>query len=127
MATETERIARIEGAYEHRATKADVRGVKAETQSVRSDLTAEIQSVRSDLTAEIQSVRSELKAEIRSLRTELKAEIQDVRSELKADIQDVRSGMDVMRNELRWLRWLMAIGVAGILLPLLQRLFAFLS
>ena len=41
--------------------------------------------------------------------------------------QSVRSDMAVMRNELRWLRWLMAIGVAGILLPLLQRLFAFLS
>ena len=112
MATETERIARIEGAYEHLATKADVETVKAEIQSVRSDLTAEIQSVRS----EIQSVRSDLTAEIQSLR-----------SDLTADIQEVRTEMDVMRNELRWLRWLMAIGVAGILLPLLQRLFAFLS
>ena len=105
MATETERLARIEGAYEHLATRADV-------ESVRSELKADIQEVRSDLTAEIQSVRSELKADIQEVRTE---------------IQSVRSDMDVMRNELRWLRWLMAIGVAGILLPLLQRLFAFLS
>ena len=112
MATETERIARIEGAYEHLATKADVETVKAEIQSVRSDLSADIQEVR----IEIQSVRSDLSAEIQS-----------VRSDLSADIQEVRADMDVMRNELRWLRWLMAIGVAGILLPLLQRLFAFLS
>ena len=101
MTTETERIARIEGAYEHLATKADVETVKAEVQSV--------------------------KAEVQSVRSELKADIQSVQSELKTDIQEIRSDMDVVRNELRWLRWLMAIGVAGILLPLLQRLFAFLS
>ena len=116
MTTETERIARIEGAYEHLATKADVETVKAE-----------VQSVRSDLTAAIESLRSELKGDMQELRSELKADIQELRSELKADIQELRSDMDVMRNELRWLRWLMAIGVAGILLPLLERLFAFLS
>ena len=105
MTTETERIARIEGAYEHLATRADVETVKAE----------------------VQSLRSEQKAELQSVRAELKADIQSLRAEQKADIQEIRSDMDVMRNELRWLRWLMAIGVAGILLPLLQRLFAFLS
>ena len=112
MTTETERIARMEGAYEHLATKADVETVKAEVQSVK---------------AEVQSVRSELKADIQSVQSELKKDIQSVQSELKKDIQEIRSDMDVVRNELRWLRWLMAIGVAGILLPLLQRLFAFLS
>ena len=33
MATETERIARIEGAYEHLATRADVQAVRTEIQS----------------------------------------------------------------------------------------------
>jgi hypothetical protein len=37
MATETERIARIEGAYEHLATRADVETVRADVQAVKAE------------------------------------------------------------------------------------------
>ena len=46
MATESERIACIEGAYEHLATRADV-------QEVRFELQVEIQAVRSELKSDI--------------------------------------------------------------------------
>ena len=108
MATESERIARIEGAYEHLATRADVETVKVSVQTVKSELQREIQTVKSELQTEIQEVR-----------TELKAEIQDVRTE----IQDVKSTLAAMRNEQRWTRWFLAIIAAGVLIPLLQNLF----
>ena len=38
MATESERIARIEGAYEHLATKADVETVKTAVHEVRAEV-----------------------------------------------------------------------------------------
>ncbi len=73
----TERLARIEGAYEHLATKADLQAVKSELQG--------------DMAA--------------------------VKSELQGDIA-------VVQSELRILKWLIGIGVAGLLFPLLRDLLA---
>ena len=133
MATESERIARIEGAYEHLATRADVEtvktdvhDVKAMVQTAKTELQIEIQSVKS----EVQTVKSELQTEIQSVRSEVQAvkselqtEIQSVRSELKSDYAAMQSDIAGIRSELRWFRWIIGIGVVGILLPLLQRLF----
>ncbi len=44
-----ERISRIEGGYEHLATKADVAEVKAEIADVKSELKSEIAEVRGDI------------------------------------------------------------------------------
>ena len=60
-----ERVSRLEGGYEHLATKADVESVRVDLERLRADMTAEIGSVRTELKAEIGSVRAELKAEIR--------------------------------------------------------------
>ena len=38
MATEAERLSRLEGAYEHLATKADVEGVRTEVERLRADV-----------------------------------------------------------------------------------------
>ena len=51
-----ERVARIEGAYEHLATKADVESVKTDVNAVN----AAVQSVRTDLQAEMQSLRTQV-------------------------------------------------------------------
>ncbi len=75
-----ERLARIEGAYEHLATKADLQAVKAD--------------------------------------------IAAVKSELQGDIATVQSDIAVVKSELRPLKWLMGIGIAGILFPLLRDLLA---
>lgn len=68
MATESERIARIEGAYEHLATKADVESIKTEMHDVK----AEVQTVKSELQGEIQSVRSEMHGELAGIKNDLR-------------------------------------------------------
>ena len=45
-----------------------------------------------------------------------------MKMELQADIAAVRIDQQSMKTELSWIKWLMAVGVAGILLPLLQEL-----
>ena len=52
-ATEGERLSRLEGAYEHLATKADVERVRTDVERVRTD----VERVRID----VERVRSELK------------------------------------------------------------------
>ena len=56
------------------------------------------------------------------MKMELQADIAAVRTDLQADIAAVRIDQQSMKTELSWLKWLMAAGVAGILLPLLQEL-----
>lgn len=51
--TENERLSRLEGAYEHLATKADVERARADVERVRTD----VERVRTD----VEQVRSELK------------------------------------------------------------------
>ena len=52
-----ERVSRIEGGYEHLATKADVAEVKAEIADVR----VEISDVKSELKSEIAEVRGDIR------------------------------------------------------------------
>ena len=65
--TDGERIARLEGAYEHLATKVDVERVQTEVERVRT----EVESVRT----EVESVRTEVVA----LRSEIHAALQTTR------------------------------------------------
>lgn len=51
--TENERLSRLEGAYEHLATKADVERARADVERVRTD----VERIRTD----VEQVRSELK------------------------------------------------------------------
>jgi len=60
----------------------DVKELRAEIGSVRTDLKAEIGSVRTDLKAEIGSVRTELKAEIGSFRAEMNARLTKIQDDL---------------------------------------------
>lgn len=53
MAELTERVARLEGAYDHLATKADIAELKAATQ-------ADIQALNDDLTKKIGTVEKEV-------------------------------------------------------------------
>ena len=71
----------------------DVKALRDDVQSVRTELHTEIQSVR----GEVQSVRSELLAEIQSMR----GEMHSVRDELLAEIHSVRNGLlaEMRRSE----------------------------
>ena len=51
--TDGERIARLEGAYEHMATEVDVEGVRTEVERLRTELVA----LRSEIHAEVQATR----------------------------------------------------------------------
>ena len=51
--TDGERIARLEGAYEHLATKVDVEGVRTEVERLRTELVA----LRSEIHAAVQTTR----------------------------------------------------------------------
>ena len=55
-----ERVSRIEGGYEHLATKADLARVETEIAQMRSELKTEIADVRSELKSEIGDLRSEV-------------------------------------------------------------------
>ena len=59
-----ERVARIEGAYEHLATKADMESVKTEVNALKADVNA--------LRAEVQSAKVELHSEIAGMKSELR-------------------------------------------------------
>ena len=102
MATESERIARIEGAYEHLATKADVEAVKTAVHEVRT----EVQTVKTGLQAEIQTVKSDLREEMQTLKSELQTDIQSVSSEIarRDSWNQERSPVDEMgpRHCLAW-------------------------
>ena len=111
MATESERIARIEGAYEHLATKADVETVKTAVHEVR----AEVQTVKTELQTEIQTFKSDLRGEMQTLKSELQTDIHSVRSEMRGEIAGIK-------NDLRWMKWALGIVVLGVLLPFLQSL-----
>ena len=64
MTTVEERLSRLEGVYEHLATKSDVFDLKA-------DLLAEIARTETRLTSEIASVETRLTSEIASVETRL--------------------------------------------------------
>ena len=51
ISAERERLARLEGAYEHLATKADVERVRINIEQLRSELGRDIEQVRSELRA----------------------------------------------------------------------------
>ena len=66
-----ERVSRIEGGYEHLATKADLARVETEIAQMRSELKTEIGDVRSELKTEIGDLRSEvagLRGDIRGIK-----------------------------------------------------------
>jgi hypothetical protein len=75
VTTVEERLSRLEGVYEHLATKSDVFDLKA-------DLLAEIARTETRLTSEIASVETRLTSEIASVETRLTSEIASVETRL---------------------------------------------
>ncbi len=130
----TERLARIEGAYEHLATKADLQTVKADIATVKADIAtvkSELQGEIAAVKADIATVKSELQGDIAAVRSELQGDIAAVRSdiatvksELQGEMADVRVTVQAVQSEQRALKWMMGIGIAGILFPLLRDLLA---
>ncbi len=61
MATAEERLSRIEGGYEHLATRADIAELRGEVNSIARELRGEINSNVRELRGEISSVKQELR------------------------------------------------------------------
>ncbi len=79
MTTVESCLSRLEGVYEHLATKADIAELRAEMQSANAELRAEMQSAYGELRAEMQSANAELRAEMQSANAELRAEMQEMK------------------------------------------------
>jgi F0F1-type ATP synthase membrane subunit b/b' len=71
MTTVESRLSRLEGVYEHLATKADIAELRAEMQSANAELRAEMQSANAELRAEMQSANAELRAEMQEMKVTL--------------------------------------------------------
>ena len=64
-----------------------------------------------------------LQAEISRVEASVKAALQTEISKVQASVKAVDAGLQVMRSELRWMRWLLGLVAAGVLIPLLRDLF----
>ena len=98
-----ERVARLEGAYGHLSTKADVQSVRVELEKVRT----EVESVRT----EIETVRTEVetvRTEVETVRTE----VESLRSEMNSELGSLRAGMRANRWILGILIGVASVGVA---------------
>ena len=89
-----ERVARLEGGYEHLATKADV------------------ESLRADLKADIGAVRADFKGDLGAARADFKADIGAVRADFKADLVAVQTDINRRIDRLFWA----VLGIGGGLL-----------
>ena len=103
MTTVEERLSRLEGVYDHLASKADV--AKVETQ---------IADLRAELKGDIAGLRTELKGNIAKVETQ----IADLRAELKGDIAGLRTEMyRINAGSVKWLVSFMAafmvVGLGG--------------
>ena len=106
VTTVEERLSRLEGVYEHLASKADV--ARVETQVARVE-------------TQIADLRTELKGDIAGLRAEVRGEMGDLRTEVKGDIANVERQIGELRAEvhrgnaslIRWVVGFMLVGVGA--------------
>ena len=61
MATVEERLSRLEGGYEHMATKGDIAELKAELSGAIADVRVEVAELRANLSESIGGVKAEIR------------------------------------------------------------------
>ena len=103
-----ERVSRLEGGFEHLATKADiervinaVQGVRTETERVRTEFQTEIGKLRTEFRTEIERVRTEFRTESERNRTEIERNRADI---VKMIVQIAGVGMALMAVGFAFLR-----------------------
>ena len=116
--SDAERLSRLEGGYEHLATKADVERVlvaverlRTEGERNRAEAQLENERARAEARAENERARAEARAENERLRTEFYTELERIRAELE------RNKADIIKVIIR---------VAGVGVALMAAGFAFL-
>ena len=109
-----ERVSRLEGGFEHLATKADIERVINAVQVIRTEFHTEIGNLRTEFRIEIERNRTE----IERVRTEFRTESERNRTE----IERVRA--EVERNRADIIK--MIVQIAGVGMALMAVGFAFL-
>ena len=116
--SQAERLSRLEGGYEHLATKADVERVlvaverlRVEGERNRAEAQLENERARAEARADNERARAEARSENERLRTEFLAELERIRAEAE------RNKADIIK---------MIVRVAGIGAALMAAGFAFL-
>ena len=104
-----ERVSRIEGGYEHLATKADLARVETDLSQMKAELKADIARVETDLKADIGRLDGEI--------GELRGEIGGLRGEiggLHGEIGGLRGEFSGLRGEIRGIKWWIASAAAAV-------------
>lgn len=119
MTTVEERLSRLEGVYEHLASKADVARVETQIAGLRAELKGDI----AGLDTQMVGLRAELKDDIAGLRTELKGDIAGLRTELKGDIGGLQTQIVGLRAEIyrvnaNSMKWLLSFMAASMIVGL---------
>ena len=109
--SQAERLSRLEGGYEHLATKADVERILVAVERFRAEAQIENERARAEARADNERLRAEARSENERLRTEFLTEIERLRAEAE------RNKADVIK---------VIISVAGIGAALMAAGFAFL-
>ena len=112
-----DRVSRLEGAYEHVATKADIGEVKADIAELRVESKTDIAEVKADiaeLRAESKTNIAEVKAEIAELRAEMRAGFAELRTDIRTNATDLKSDVSVqMQGHIRWVGMYVLVGLLG--------------
>ena len=103
--TPEERLARLEGVYDHLATQAHIGEVKAEMQARIGEVKAEIGEAKAEMQARIGEVKAEIgevKAEIARAEGDLKAEIANLKGSFRTLLIAVSAGLALLNIILRF-------------------------
>ena len=92
--TPEERLARLEGVYDHLATQAHIGEVKAEIGEAKAEMQARIGEVKAEI--------GEVKTEIARVEGDLKAEIADLKGSFRTLLIAVSAGLALLNIILRF-------------------------
>ena len=100
-----ERLARLEGGYEHLATKADI-------ESLRADFNSEMAKSREDFKSEMARTRENFNSEMAKTRENFNSEMAKTREDFNSELRSVRSDVNRRIDRLVWV----VLGIGGGLL-----------
>ena len=128
-----ERVSRIEGGFEHVATKADIERVIAEIERVRTESQTGIERLRTEFLTENERLRTELQTGLERNRTEFQTGLERLRTEFQTGNERLRAefqtGLESNRTEIERNRAdiiKIMIRLAGVGIALMALGFAFL-
>ena len=127
--SDAERLSRLEGGYEHLATKADIERVlvaverlRVEGERNRAEAQLENERARAEARADNERARAEAQIENERARAEARSENERLRTEFLAELERIRA--EAERNKADIIK--MIVSVAGLGAALMAAGFAFL-